>query len=150
VVSSVACVSILSPVLHLPIYEPIIAVLLAMLVSVLAVRALGETDINPVSGVGKISQFIFAFVAPGNIRANIIAGAVAEAGAQQAGDMMQDLKTGHLIRASPRAQFYGQLIGSFVSVFCSVAAYLLYTHAYTVPGMSFFAFLISCNINWLI
>lgn len=28
-----------------------------------------------------------------------------------------DLKTGHLLEASPKAQFYGQLIGSFVSVF---------------------------------
>lgn len=60
-------------------------------------RALGETDLNPVSGVGKISQIVFAVVAPGNIIANLIAGAIAEAGAQQAGDLMQDLKTGHLL-----------------------------------------------------
>lgn len=31
-------------------------VLVALLVAVLAVRALGETDLNPVSGVGKLSQ----------------------------------------------------------------------------------------------
>lgn len=30
---------------------------------------------------------------------------------------MQDLKTGHLLGASPKAQFYGQMIGSFASVF---------------------------------
>jgi len=47
------------------------------------VRALGETDINPVSGLGKISQLFFAWIQPGNIVANIIAGGVAEAGAQQ-------------------------------------------------------------------
>lgn len=28
----------------------------ALLVAVLAVRALGQTDLNPVSGVGKLSQ----------------------------------------------------------------------------------------------
>lgn len=50
------------------------------------------------SGVGKLSQIVFAVVAPGNIIANIIAGAIAEAGAQQAGDLMQDLKTGHLLK----------------------------------------------------
>ena len=33
------------------------------------------------------------------------------------GDLMQDLKTGHLLGASPKAQFYGQMIGSFASVF---------------------------------
>jgi hypothetical protein len=47
------------------------------------VRALGETDINPVSGLGKISQLLFAWIQPGNIAANLIAGGIAEAGAQQ-------------------------------------------------------------------
>ncbi|KAJ3808682.1 OPT oligopeptide transporter protein-domain-containing protein [Lentinula aff. lateritia] len=107
------------------------------LLSVLAVRALGETDINPVSGLGKISQLFFAWIQPGNIVANIIAGGVAEAGAQQAGDLMQDLKTGHLCGASPRAQFYGQLIGSVVSIFVTTTAYSLYTRVYPIPGPSF-------------
>ncbi|KAI0759577.1 OPT oligopeptide transporter [Trametes elegans] len=101
------------------------------------VRALGETDLNPVSGLGKISQLFFAWIQPGNIVANIIAGGVAEAGAQQAGDLMQDLKTGHLIRASPRAQFFGQLIGSCLSIVVTTTAYTLYQRAYEIPGPSF-------------
>ncbi|KAL0574741.1 OPT superfamily [Marasmius crinis-equi] len=114
-----------------------IGYILGAMLSILAVRALGETDINPVSGLGKISQLFFAWIQPGNIVANIIAGGVAEAGAQQAGDLMQDLKTGHLCGASPRAQFYGQLIGSSVSIFVTTTAYSLYTRAYTIPGPSF-------------
>jgi hypothetical protein len=51
--------------------------------TVYRVRALGETDLNPVSGLGKVSQLLFAWIQPGNIVANIIAGGVAEAGAQQ-------------------------------------------------------------------
>ncbi|KAG9315204.1 OPT oligopeptide transporter protein-domain-containing protein [Chiua virens] len=107
------------------------------LLSILGVRALGETDLNPVSGLGKISQLLFAWIQPGNVVANIIAGGVAEAGAQQAGDLMQDLKTGHLIHASPRAQFYGQLIGSSLSIIVSATAYTLYQRAYSIPGPSF-------------
>lgn len=34
-------------------------------------------------------QVVFAVIAPGNTVANLAAGAIAEAGAQQAGDMMQ-------------------------------------------------------------
>ena len=34
-------------------------------------------------------QVVFAAIAPGKVVANLVAGAVAEAGAQQAGDMMQ-------------------------------------------------------------
>ena len=40
------------------VWQPLIGVLLALLVAVLAVRALGETDLNPVSGVGKLSQVL--------------------------------------------------------------------------------------------
>ncbi|KAH8083524.1 putative oligopeptide transporter [Filobasidium floriforme] len=114
-----------------------VGLVLASILSLLGVRALGETDLNPVSGIGKISQLLFAVLQPGNVVANIIAGGVAEAGAQQAGDLMQDLKTGSLLKASPRSQFYGQMIGSFASVFVSVGAYKLYTSIYEIPGPEF-------------
>ncbi|GHJ85515.1 hypothetical protein NliqN6_1917 [Naganishia liquefaciens] len=114
-----------------------LGLVLASILSVLGVRALGQTDLNPVSGIGKISQLVFAVLQPGNVVANIIAGGVAEAGAQQAGDLMQDLKTGALLKASPRSQFYGQMIGSLASVFVSVGAYKLYTRIYEIPGPEF-------------
>lgn len=50
---------------------------------------------------------------------------------------MQDLKTGHLVHASPRAQFFGQLIGSSVSIVVTTTAYSLYQRAYTIPGPEF-------------
>jgi OPT family oligopeptide transporter len=136
-VSSIVCWIIVAPMFDMAIYEPPIALIFSMLTAVLAVRALGETDLNPVSGIGKLSQILFAAIAPGDVTANLIAGAVAEAGAQQSGDLMQDLKTGHLLRASPRAQFFGQLIGSFFSVFVTVGAYALYTMAWPVPSDQF-------------
>ncbi|KAK3817761.1 MAG: OPT oligopeptide transporter protein-domain-containing protein [Benniella sp.] len=122
---------------HMPMYATALALLLGSLLSVLGVRALGSTDLNPVSGIGKVSQFVFAGVVPGGIVANLIAGGIAEAGAQQAGDLMQDLKTGHLMGASPKAQFYGQLIGSLASVFISTGVYKLYSTAYELPGPQF-------------
>ncbi|KAF9420588.1 hypothetical protein BGZ94_009063, partial [Podila epigama] len=119
---------------HMPVYATALALVLGCLLSVLGVRALGSTDLNPVSGIGKVSQFVFAGVVPGGIVANLIAGGIAEAGAQQAGDLMQDLKTGHLMGASPKAQFWGQLIGSLASVFISTGVYKLYAAAYELPG----------------
>ena len=50
---------------------------------------------------------------------------------------MQDLKTGHLCGASPRAQFYGQLIGSGLSIIVSAAIYGLYRRVYEIPGPQF-------------
>ncbi|KAK2748600.1 hypothetical protein FQN55_004153 [Onygenales sp. PD_40] len=122
----------------------ILATFLALFLSIMGVRALGETDLNPVSGISKLTQLIFALATPasGNTRrtavvTNLLAGAVSEAGALQAGDMMQDLKTGHLLGASPKAQFYGQAIGSLFGALISTAVYKLYINVYDVPSSMF-------------
>jgi OPT family oligopeptide transporter len=121
-----------------------LATILALFLSVMGVRAQGETDLNPVSGISKLTQLIFALVTPASshtrrtaIVTNLLAGAVSESGALQAGDMMQDLKTGHLLGASPKAQFYGQVIGSLVGAVISAAVYKLYVRVYEVPGPMF-------------
>ncbi|KAK4047383.1 OPT super [Microbotryomycetes sp. JL201] len=140
VLSSVACVLLVALVFGqegIKWWATVIALVLASIFSILGVRALGETDLNPVSAIGKISQLLFAVVQPGNIVANLIAGGISEAGAQQAGDLMQDLKTGHLHGASPKAQFHGQLIGSLASVFVSSCIFVLYRRAYELPSTSF-------------
>ncbi|KAL9559690.1 hypothetical protein MBANPS3_000313 [Mucor bainieri] len=121
----------------MPEWMTMVSILLAMFLSILGVRALGETDLNPVSGISKLSQIAASALMPGAIVANLIAGGIAEASAQQAGDLMQDLKTGYLLQASPKAQFYGQLIGSLISSFVATGAYLLYTSVYSVPGPEF-------------
>ncbi|KAI3341586.1 OPT oligopeptide transporter protein-domain-containing protein [Ustulina deusta] len=121
-----------------PLYGTIIAVFMAMILSIMGVRALGETDLNPVSGISKIAQLFFALIIPQTNKAsvliNLIAGAVSEAGALQAGDLMQDLKTGHLLGAAPKAQFWGQIIGATVGAVVSAWIYRLYTAVYEVPG----------------
>ncbi|PGH09383.1 hypothetical protein AJ79_05695 [Helicocarpus griseus UAMH5409] len=122
----------------------ILATFLALFLSIMGVRALGETDLNPVSGISKLTQLIFAIATPASshtrrtaIVTNLLAGAVSESGALQAGDMMQDLKTGHLLGASPKAQFYGQAIGSLFGAVVSAAVYKLYISVYDVPSDMF-------------
>lgn len=121
-----------------PLFFTLIAVLVALVLSIMGVRALGETDLNPVSGISKLAQLFFALLIPrGSKNAviiNLVAGAVSEAGALQAGDLMQDLKTGHLVGAAPNAQFWGQIIGSAVGAVVSALIYKLYTNVYAVPG----------------
>ena len=117
----------------------LLALACALILSIMGVRALGETDINPVSGISKLTQLVFALVVPASasrhaIPINLIAGAISESGALQAGDLMQDLKTGHLLGAAPAAQFWGQMIGSAVGAVVSAAVYRLYTRVYDIPG----------------
>ena len=78
------CAIVLSlgmPKLGITVWECVAAQVMGVLVSVLAVRALGVTDLNPVSGVGKLSQIVFAVVSPGKVLPNLVAGAISEAGA---------------------------------------------------------------------
>ena len=144
VVSSLLCVIIMIYLFGIdiiPLYSIITALIIALFLSILAVRSLGETDLNPVSGIGKLSQLIFALIIPsnhkGNVLLNLVAGGVAEAGAQQAGDLMQDLKTGHLLGASPKAQFIAQYIGATWSIVLSSLVYKLYNKIYTIPNQQF-------------
>lgn len=71
----------------------IVALPLAFILSIVGVRALGQTDLNPVSGISKLTQLVFALIVPASnpaaVLINVIAGAISEAGAQQAGDIMQ-------------------------------------------------------------
>lgn len=125
----------------IPLYATVAAVLMALVLSIMGVRALGETDLNPVSGISKLAQLFFALVVPQShptsVLINLIAGAISEAGALQAGDLMQDLKTGHLLGAAPNAQFWGQVIGATVGAVVSAFIYRLYTAVYEIPGSLF-------------
>jgi uncharacterized oligopeptide transporter (OPT) family protein len=65
---------------------------------------------------------------------NLMAAGIAGAGASQAGDMMQDLKTGYLLGASPQKQFKAQLFGIFSGVMFAVPIFLLYDSAWEIGG----------------
>jgi hypothetical protein len=134
--TSAIAVAALVPLASVSFGEALLAVAFSLPISVIAVRCLGETDLNPVSGLGKMTQVAFGALFPANLVGNVIAGAVAEAGAQQAGDLMQDLKTGWLLHVPLPAQFAGQVIGSLVSVFAATAAFRVFDAAYGVPSAS--------------
>jgi uncharacterized oligopeptide transporter (OPT) family protein len=63
-----------------PLYATVIAVFMALVLSIMGVRALGETDLNPVSGISKLAQLFFAFIIPqsnkNSVLINLVAGAV--------------------------------------------------------------------------
>ncbi len=118
----------------IPAHLTIVALVLSFALAAVAVRSTGETDINPVGGMGKVTQLVYGGIAPGSIGTNLMAAAITGAGASQAADMMQDLKTGRLLGASPRGQFIAQLWGIAAGVLFCIPAYLLVTSAYPLGG----------------
>jgi len=116
-----------------PWYFGPLAIGLSFILAVIAVRATGETDINPVGAMGHVTQIAFGTLQTGSAAAvsqittaNLLTGGVAAAGASEAADMMQDLKAGWLVGSTPRKLVYAQLLGVlFGSVFCSVIFWVL-------------------------
>ncbi|KAJ1035679.1 hypothetical protein NDA18_000456 [Ustilago nuda] len=114
-----------------------LAIILAFIFSFVGVQASGATDTNPTGTLAKASQLIVGGALRGQgktggagLLENLIAGSIASSAASHAVDMVGDLKTGHLLRARPRNQFWAQLFGSFWSIFVSTGLFVLFTKAY--------------------
>jgi len=110
----------------------LLAVALSSVLSMIATRSSGETDINPIGGMGKVTQIVFGAVAPGSIPTNLMSAAITGSGASQAADMMQDLKTGYLLGASPKKQFKAQCIGILMGILFAIPIYKLFDSAYKI------------------
>ncbi len=119
------------------IWMGVVAVLLSFVIASVAVRATGETDINPVGAMGKVTQAVYGVLDPGRIPTNLMAAGMTAAGASQAGDLMHDLKAGYVLKVSIRRQVIAQLCGVIVGVFTAAAVYRLLTAAYEIPGEDF-------------
>ncbi|MCX6640767.1 MAG: OPT/YSL family transporter [bacterium] len=119
------------------IWMSLLAIILSMLIASVAVRATGETDINPVGAMGKITQVIYGILDPGKITTNLMTAGITAAGASQSGDLMHDLKAGYLLKVSIKKQVITQLIGVVAGVFVAAAVYRLITAAYEIPGEDF-------------
>lgn len=93
------------------------------------------------TGAGKIPQFLFALIIPKSnpnaIIISLLIGGIAEGGTYQSSDVMEHLKTGHLVGASPASLFYGQIIGSVLGAVLCSCVYKLFTSAYAIPSDRF-------------
>jgi uncharacterized oligopeptide transporter (OPT) family protein len=121
----------------IPPWMGVLAVLLSFVICSITIRAVGETDINPSGPMAKITQMLYGFLDPGQVTTNLMAAGITKAGASQAADLMSDLKSGYLLKASIRKQVFAQLIGVLVGVFAVAGVYMALTAAYKIPGKEF-------------
>ena len=122
---------------HQSVGVTIIAIIFAFIFSFIGAESCGRTNIIPVTSLGNASQLVIGGVTARQHRTiadrqllNITGGLVALGASEQSADMLSDLKTTHLLRASPRVQFYAQLVGALVSIFMSAGIYVLFSEAY--------------------
>ncbi len=96
----------------------VVAVPMAFVLATVASRVAGETGIPPIGAIGKVSQLSFGVLAPGQAVTNLMTANVAGGAAGQSADLLNDLKAGYEVGASPArqivAQCFGVLTGSLV------------------------------------
>jgi OPT family oligopeptide transporter len=88
-----------------------LTVLLSLVVGIVCARATGETDTTPSSAMGKLVQLLFGGLHPGNITTNLMTAQASAGVAIHAADLLTDLKSGYLLGAKPRHQFFAQFFG---------------------------------------
>ncbi len=109
----------------IPVWMGVLAAAVGFVLSIVACRSMGETDIAPLGPLGKIAQFIYAGIHPGHYPTNLMAASVTAGSAAHSSDLLTDLKTGYILGGSPRRQFLAQLFGILAGAFFCGPAYLL-------------------------
>ena len=128
-VAGTACVVLGHLLFGIAWWMGILAVLVTFLLSIVAARATGETDITPIGAMGKITQLLYGVIAPSNITTNLMTACITSGAASHAADLLTDLKSGYLLGGNPRKQTISQLFGVVAGTVISVPAYLFVVQA---------------------
>ena len=121
----ILCVAAQGMIFSIGIIEALVAVALSYVLAIVAARVSGETAITPIGALGKITQFSFAAISPGNITTNLMSANVTGGAAGQCADLMHDLRTGQIIGATPAFQIIAQTFGVLIGGFVAAATYLM-------------------------
>ncbi|NCG21563.1 MAG: peptide transporter, partial [Rhodobacterales bacterium] len=101
------------------------------LAGIIVAQATGATDISPLSGLALIAVTLMYFLTGGNVTAAIMIGMAVCVAISQCADMMQDLKTGHMVGSRPREQQIAQLLVCWLGPFVAIGMMFLLWNA---PG----------------
>ncbi len=123
-ISGLACIVLGHWIFGITWWMGLVAVLVTFLLSIVAARATGETDITPIGAMGKITQLIYGVLAPTNITTNLMTASITSGAASHAADLLTDLKSGYLLGGNPRKQAISQLFGVMAGTLVSVPAYM--------------------------
>jgi uncharacterized oligopeptide transporter (OPT) family protein len=109
----------------IPWWAGVIAVPLAVVMGFVAARVTGDTDVTPTKALGPVTQLLYGVITPGNLPGNIMSANVTGGIGLHAADLLTTLKTGWILGANPRVQFYAQLIGVVAGAAIIVPAFNL-------------------------
>jgi uncharacterized oligopeptide transporter (OPT) family protein len=106
----------------------VFAVLLTFVLAIVAARATGETDVNPVGAMGKITQLSVAAIPHTNtlvspLQTNLMTASITAGAATHSSELLQDLKAGYILGGNARKQTIAQFFGTFAGVIACVPVF---------------------------
>jgi uncharacterized oligopeptide transporter (OPT) family protein len=120
--------------LGFPLWLSVVSVLLSIVLMLVGIRVLGETNWAPISAMANLMQAVFAVLAPGHIPINMIGSGMSGAVAANGEHLMQDYRAGKIVGSTNRNLTYLQLIGVPVGALAVSIAYPLLRDRYGVGG----------------
>ena len=127
ILSAIGLIIVLKVAFNIGIVLGIISVLMSFIIALVSCRATGETDTTPNGPMGKVVQLVYAILpgAAGNTVINLMSAGTTSSAGMASADLLTDLKSGHLLGASPRKQFLAQFFGVFFGTAAIVPAWYL-------------------------
>ncbi len=97
----------------------------------MSAQVVGQAGINPMEVFGIIVLLAVKALSPGLSQISIFfAAAIVAVACGLAGDVMNDFKSGHILKSDPKAQWLGACIGGLVGAFVAVGVFYVIVKAY--------------------
>ena len=135
---AVACTLALAAVqkisLGFPVWLTFVSVFLSIILMLVGIRVLGETNWAPISAMANVMQAVFAVLATGHIPINMIGSGMSGTVAANGEHLMQDYRAGKIVGSTNRNLTILQLVGVPVGALAVAVAYPLVRAKYGVGG----------------
>ncbi len=120
--------------LGFPLWLSLVSVLLSIVLMLVGIRVLGETNWAPISAMANLMQAVFAVLAPGHIPINMIGSGMSGAVAANGEHLMQDYRAGKIVGSTNRNLTILQLVGVPIGALAVAIAYPLLRDKYGIGG----------------
>lgn len=134
VASAVALAVVQKVSLGFPFWLSAVSLLLSILLMLVGIRVLGETNWAPISAMANVMQAVFAVLAPGHLPINMIGSGMSGAVAANGEHLMQDYRAGKIVGSSNRNLTILQLVGVPVGALAVAIAYPALRDRYGIGG----------------
>ncbi len=134
IASAVVLAAVQKISLGFPLWLSFVSVGLSLILMLVGIRVLGETNWAPISAMANVMQAVFAVLAPGHVPINMIGSGMSGAVAANGEHLMQDYRAGRIVGSTNRNLTILQLIGVPIGALAVAIAYPLVRDKYGVGG----------------